>query len=176
MRSIALALLLLPAVAGAYEIGDPVDDIVLADLAGDPVALSDHLGQVIVLNFFTTWCPGCNEEAEVLEQDIWQVYQEDDVVVIAINIQEPVGLVSGWAQAQGVTYPIWMSPDWDVLEPFTSSPALPYNTVIDREMTLRYAQIGFDRDEVIGMVEEILAGSTPVERTTWSAVKGLIAR
>lgn len=174
MRFLAPVLaLLLPLTSAAYEVGDPVDDILLTDLSGQPVALHDHLGDIIVLNFFTTWCPGCNEEAVVLEQDIWQTYGDQGVMVISINIQEPLGLVSGWAQAMGVTYAIWMAPDWDVLTPFTLYPALPYNTVIGPDMTLRYAQIGFDRDEIVGLIDQLLADTTPVDVTSWSRVKEL---
>ena len=177
MKSIILALLLLPVAAAAYEIGDPVADIVLTDLDGLPVALSDHDGEIVVLNFFATWCPGCNEEAGVLEEEIWQVYREQGVTVIAIDIQEPVGLVLGWALAHGITYHIWMAPDWSVIEPFTDGPALPYNTVIDRDRLLRYAQIGFDRDAIIAMIETILdEDPTATTVSTWSGVKGRYQR
>lgn len=172
MKTFALLFVLVPAVAGAYDLGDPVADIVLVDLDSLEVALSDHDGEIIVLNFFTTWCPGCNEEAAVLENDIWQVYREQGVTVIAIDIMEPVGLVLGWSLANEITYHIWLAPDWSVIDPFTEFPALPYNTVIDRERTLRYAQIGFDRDAIIGMVETILEeDSTPIASETLSGVK-----
>jgi thiol-disulfide isomerase/thioredoxin len=169
---LALALLLAPVTAPAYDIGDPVADIQLTDLDGLDVALSDHAGEIVVLNFFTTWCPGCNEEAAVLEQQIWQVYREDGVTVIAIDIMEPAGLVRGWTLANEITYHVWLAPDWSVLDPFTDTPALPYNTVLDRDHTLRYAQIGFDRDAIIETVETILEeDAMPVSAATWSNVK-----
>jgi len=174
MKRLMLLFFLLAGLAQAYEIGDPVADIVLTDLEGLEVALSDHHGEIVVLTFFTTWCPGCNEEAAILENQIWQVYQEQDVTVIAIDIQEPVGLVQGWVLANQVTYHVWLAPDWTVLDPFTSTPALPYNTVLDREHHLRYAQLGFDAEAVIGMVEDIIAeGSTPVSSRSLSRVKSL---
>jgi peroxiredoxin len=176
---LAFLVLLAPVVTGpavAYEIGDPVADIQLTDLDDQPVALSDHHGEIVLLNFFATWCPGCNEEAAVLEQDVWQAYQDDGVTVIAINIQEPAGLVSGWAAALGLTYPIWLAPDWSVLDPFTGTPALPYNAVIGREMTLQYAQAGFDRDEIVAVIEQLLADDTvPTQRTSLSRVRALFA-
>ncbi len=174
---LAFLLLSAPLVAGpaaAYEIGDPVADIQLPDLDGEPAALSDHHGEIILLNFFATWCPGCNEEAEVLEQDVWQAYRDDGVMVIAINIQEPPALVSGWAAALGLTYPIWLAPDWSVLAPFTGAPALPYNAVIDREMTLQYAQAGFDHDEIVAVIEQLLADDTvATQHTSLSRVRAL---
>lgn len=174
LRCLVLILLLLPAVAPAYEIGDPVADIVLTDLDGLPVALSDHAGEIVVLNFFTTWCAGCNEEAAVLEHEIWQVYRERGVTVIAIDIQELAVLVQAWVLANDITYHVWLAPDWSVFDPFTDSPALPYNTVLDRDHVLRYAQLGFDRDAIIAMVETILdEDSTPVESSTLSGVRAL---
>ncbi len=176
MKRIVIILLLLSGMAQAYEIGDPVADIILTDLDGIEVALSDHLGEIVVLTFFTTWCPGCNEEAAVLENQIWQVYQDQDVTVIAIDIQEPVGLVQGWVLANQVTYHVWLAPDWTVLDPFTGTPALPYNTVLDRDHILRYAQLGFDGEAVIGMVETILEEDiTPVSSLSLSRVKALFA-
>ena len=70
---------------GQYEIGDAVQDFTLEDLEGNQVSLYDFLGDIIVLNFFATWCPGCNEEAFFLEHEIWQVYQDKGVQVVAVD-------------------------------------------------------------------------------------------
>ena len=56
--------------------GDTIQDLTLTDLNEAEVSLYDHLSQIIVLNFFTTWCPDCNEEATALGGDIWQVYRD----------------------------------------------------------------------------------------------------
>ncbi len=106
MRRVVIFTLLLVfahGVAAAYEVGDTVDDFTLTDLMGNPVSLSDHQGQVIVLNFFTTWCPGCNEEADLLQHMVWEAYQPWDVQVVAVDIAELTALVTAWAAAREVT-------------------------------------------------------------------------
>ena len=70
-----LALMPLTAM-GTYELGDTVEDFTLPDLDGNPVSLYDFQGDVILLNFFATWCPPCNDESPILEENFWQEYQD----------------------------------------------------------------------------------------------------
>ncbi len=166
--------LVLAGTAAGYEVGDTVEDFTLPHLTGGDVSLHDHLGEIIVLNFFTTWCPGCNEEAGHLENDIWQVYGDDDVTVIAVDIQELPPLVEGWAASQGVTYSIWMAPDWTLFEQFPQAAGIPYNAVLDRNLVIRYASIGFDLNAITSMIETIIdEGQVPVTGAAWGAIKAL---
>ncbi len=159
----------------AYMIGDTVSDFTLPGLDGGDHSLSDLRGEIVVLNFFATWCLGCNEEAEHLENDIWQVYGSQGVRVVAVDIMEQAVLVDGWRQAQGVTYDIWLAPDWDLFQLFTEFGGIPYNTVIDRDGILRYSQTGFDLTAIVDTVESLL-DTTPNEIRAWSDVKSLYAR
>jgi len=157
-----------------YQVGDTVDDVTLVDLAGTPVNLSDHAGQIIVLNFFTTWCPGCNEEAELLEAMVWEAYRPYGVQVVAVDIDELTSLVSGWAAAQGVTYPIWQTDTYDLIQRFPLALSLPYNAVLDGALTLRYASVGFDLLDIRDTVEALLAeGGVPAESVSFGGVKAL---
>jgi peroxiredoxin len=139
-----------------------------------PVSLYDYFGEIIVLNFFTTWCPGCNEEAEGLENNIWQVYRERGLSVIAVDIAEPPILVAGWAAANEVTYQILIAPDWELYSDYGPG-IIPFNAVLDRTMTLRYSQIGYDEVAIIQTIEAILAeDSTATEAIgSWGQLKAL---
>jgi peroxiredoxin len=163
--------LLSPTVAQAvYEVGDTVGNFTLTDLDNNVVSLYDHAGEIIVLNFFTTWCPGCNEEAEALENEIWQVYQSQGVAVIGVDIMEPLPLVQGWAAANDVTYHIWLAPDWSLYQMFEAFGAIPYNTVIDPDMTLRYKEVGFNQTAIINWIETILIEfPTPIQASVEGA-------
>ncbi len=170
----AMALLLVAGQVAAYEMGDTVENFTLPHLTGGDVSLHDHLGEIIVLNFFTTWCPGCNEEAAHLENDIWQVYGTDNVTVIAVDIQELQPLVAGWAAAQGVTYSIWMAPDWTLFDQFPQSAGIPYNVILDQNLVIRYASIGFDLNAVTGMIDTLIdEGRVPVTAASWGGIKAL---
>lgn len=161
-------------VLAAYQLGDTVADFTLDDLTGTPVSLYDYFGGIIVLNFFATWCPGCNVEAAILENNIHQVYQEHGVTVIAIDMQEQLAVVQNWAAGQGVTYKILMSPDWDIFSLFPQAGGLPYNAILDEDMVLRYARILFDEEAIVSTLNALL-GFDPVadEASAFGQVKAL---
>ena len=157
-----------------YELGDIINDFTLNDLNGNPVSLSDFAGDIIVINFFATWCPGCNVEAAILENNIHQVYQEYDVTVIAIDLQEQVAIVQNWVDSQGVTYQILLTPDWDLFSQFPLAGGLPYNAVIGRDRVLRYAKILFNEEAIVTTLNNLL-GFDPVadEAQSFGQVKAL---
>ena len=163
----------LPARASSY-VGDHMDDFTLLDLDGVPVSLYDFAGDIIVVNFFATWCPGCNEEAQSLEHEIWRTYREHGVTVLAIDLQESTAVVRNWVAGQGVTYRVLMAPNWTVFSRFPYAGGLPYNAIIDRGMILRYGHVYYERDVILGTLDSLL-GFSPVgvETSSWGAVQAL---
>lgn len=71
---------------------DPPKDILLEDVNGNQVKLSDKKGRVVFLNFWATWCPGCRIEMPSMEK-LHHQFKDRDFVIIAISIQEPVARV-----------------------------------------------------------------------------------
>ncbi|MBK7048050.1 MAG: TlpA family protein disulfide reductase [bacterium] len=171
--ALGAALAVTPAGASNY-VGDVMDDFTLLDVNGVPVSLYDFAGDIIVVNFFATWCPGCNDEAQSLENDIWQEYREDGVTVLSIDLQEQLAVVLPWIASQGVTYRVLMAPNWNVFSRFPYAGGLPYNAIIDRDMVLRYGHVFYERDIIVGMLDELL-GRAPVstETTSWGSVQAL---
>lgn len=164
----------MPAAAhNGFHVGETAFDFTLDDIDGVPVSLYDFMGVPIVISFFATWCPGCNEEAASLEADIWQAYQDYNVMVLAIDMQEALPIVQAWVAAQGVTYRVVMSPDWDVFAEFPFAGGLPYNAVIDENMILRYGSVFYDKDAITSELNTILGLTVDVDDTSWGQVKSL---
>jgi peroxiredoxin len=167
---------LLPATpARAFvSVGEVMPDFTLLDVNGVPVSLYDYAGDIIVVNFFATWCPGCNEEAQSLEHEIWRAYRDHGVTVLAIDLQESLGVVLPWIAAQGLTCRVLMAPNWTVFSRFPYAGGLPYNAIIDRDMVLRYGHVYYERDKILGMLDD-MTGQTAVgvESASWGAVQAL---
>ncbi len=59
-------------------------DFELTSFDGQQISLSELRGQVVVINFWASWCPPCREEAAYLEST-WQKYQNQGVVFIGVD-------------------------------------------------------------------------------------------
>lgn len=59
-------------------------DFTLTSFSGETITMSELRGQVVVINFWASWCPPCREEALYLEQT-WRKYREQGVVFIGVN-------------------------------------------------------------------------------------------
>ncbi len=59
-------------------------DFTITDFDGTMLALSELRGQVVIINFWASWCPPCREEAAYLEQT-WRKYEDQGVVFIGVD-------------------------------------------------------------------------------------------
>jgi cytochrome c biogenesis protein CcmG, thiol:disulfide interchange protein DsbE len=68
----------------APQVGFLAPGLTLTDLNGQSVSLSDHQGQVVLLNFWASWCPPCRAEMPAIQQ-VYQSYQDQGLVVLAVD-------------------------------------------------------------------------------------------
>jgi peroxiredoxin len=75
------------------------------DIFGKSHRLNDHLGQVVVINAWGTWCPPCKKEMPQLD-DLYQKRRKDGVMVFGISTED-VKLQRQFVKEQvSVTYPL----------------------------------------------------------------------
>jgi len=90
-----------PTVVGSALIDRPAPDLVLDELDGDgQVRLSDHLGDVVVINFWASWCTGCRQEHAALESAAAE-YAEFPVTFLAVNTLDEQGQAIGFLDRFG---------------------------------------------------------------------------
>jgi thiol-disulfide isomerase/thioredoxin len=113
----------------------PAPELALTDLDGNPAALGDYLGQVVLVNNWASWCPPCQAEMPDL-QTYYTEHADDGFVVVAIDAGEPAETVSAFVEQFGLTFPVWLDLRMEALYVF-QNPDLPSSYVIDREGTVR---------------------------------------
>lgn len=77
---------------------------------GDTLALADYAGQVILINFWASWCPPCTAEMADLEA-YYQAHKDAGFVIIAINLEESPAVVADFVERQGLTFPVALDLD-----------------------------------------------------------------
>jgi thiol-disulfide isomerase/thioredoxin len=75
------------------------------DASGAPVSLAELRGRPLVLNFWATWCPPCDEEMPALEA-LHRQQGSEGVQVVTVNLQEAPEVVAGYLAARGLTLPV----------------------------------------------------------------------
>ena len=113
-----------------WEARKPVPKLELNDLAGKPWSLASARGQVVVMNFWATWCEPCRAEMPSLEL-MAQRLERDEVSVVAINYQEPLPAIRRFLDVQPVTLPILLDRDGTATMAWTPR-VFPSTVLIDR--------------------------------------------
>jgi peroxiredoxin len=122
-------------------IGQPAPDFTLTTPDGQPVSLSDYAGQVVLVNFWATWCPSCITEMPEYEQ-VYQYYGQGDFVVLAVNLQEGQEQVAQYANGLGLTFPVLLDRDGNVTTRQYQVIGMPASFIIDREGKIFYRHFG----------------------------------
>jgi cytochrome c biogenesis protein CcmG/thiol:disulfide interchange protein DsbE len=90
-----------PTVVSSALIDKPAPDLVLDQLEGDgEVRLDDHLGDVVVVNFWASWCTGCRQEHAALSAAAAD-YAGFDVTFFAVNTLDDQGQAIGFLDRFG---------------------------------------------------------------------------
>jgi peroxiredoxin len=105
-------------------------DFVLSDLQGKTWTLRELRGQVVLVNFWATWCPPCRTEMPDL-QALYQRFSKQGFVVLAIS-DEDERKVKAFIEGNGFTYPILLDPGRKVHEQFDIE-GIPKSFVYDRD-------------------------------------------
>jgi peroxiredoxin len=126
----------------------------LDTLAGEKVGLEDYNGQVVVLNFWATWCTPCKIEMPMLDE-FYTTHRSAGLVVLAINDQEEKTTVAAFIREAGYRFPVLLDPDAELIERYLI-PGLPTTIVIDRTGVIQHIQLGLISDQQLRAVVEPL--------------------
>jgi cytochrome c biogenesis protein CcmG, thiol:disulfide interchange protein DsbE len=122
--------------------GTPAVDFTLADLKGYQVKLSDLRGQVVLLNFWATWCPPCKAEMP----DLQALYQEQtgrhNFTVLGVDVEESQAATQAFAKQYGLTFPLLPDATGKVSNDRYSIRSIPTSFIIDRNGMVRYRWTG----------------------------------
>jgi cytochrome c biogenesis protein CcmG, thiol:disulfide interchange protein DsbE len=138
--------------------GKPAPALELPRLSGNGTgSLEDYRGQVVVLNFWASWCEPCREESPLLQR--WhERLQDRGATVLGVDALDEIGHARAFIDEYGLTYPMLRDGDGSTREPFGIL-GFPETFVIDREGRIAAVQRGpvtdaFMRERVEPLLRE----------------------
>jgi len=94
-----------PSVFASPLVGRSAPNFTLPQLNGPPVTLAKLRGQIVVINFWASWCTECQVEQAALDQT-WKQFQDSGVTVIGVNFQDTIDAARSYVRTAAVTYPV----------------------------------------------------------------------
>ncbi|MDP9401347.1 MAG: TlpA family protein disulfide reductase [Actinomycetota bacterium] len=135
----------------------PAPDLSLPVLGtGSAQALSDLRGEVVVLNFWASWCDPCKEEAPVLERAHQRLRAEGAGTVLGVTFRDASPASMRFVREQRLSYPSVRDVDGELAERFGTR-SLPETFVIDREGRIAAVARGqLDQATIDRALDEVL--------------------
>lgn len=122
------------------EINQPAPTFQLPDLQGNIVTLEELRGKVVMLDFWATWCGPCRISMPIIEE--LQDEFPDDLVLLTINLLEPLDVVHSFVAAQEIRSRVLLDEEGQVAKMYRID-SIPIQVVIDKEGVVRHVEIGF---------------------------------
>ncbi|MCW5875803.1 MAG: TlpA family protein disulfide reductase [Anaerolineales bacterium] len=142
---LALAACAAPAFSGpAPEVGARAPDFALQNLQGETVRLSQLRGEVVLINFWATWCGPCRLEMPAIQAR----YNHGGFTVLAVDFAEPADLVQAFVDELGLSFPILLDPAGEVQEIYRVR-GYPSTFFVDPQGFIRHFHIGEMSEQIL---------------------------
>jgi peroxiredoxin len=151
---VAAVAIALPAWAGT---GAPAPQFTLSSNAGKDVSLAQYKGQVVMINFWASWCGPCKEEMPLLES-IYKKYNRLGFTMIGVNVEPDSKAANEMLKQTPVSFPILYDTDSKVSKLYEVA-GMPSTVIIDRTGTLRVLHRGYkpgDENEYMDSIRALI--------------------
>jgi len=168
-----------PHMAAMAGVGDPIGsapDVSFTTLDGETFALSDLEGEVVLVNFWATWCTPCKLEMPGFEK-LYRKKRDEGFVLLGVSVDRTGEAgVGQFLEERDITYPVTMQTP-SIRAGFGSLPGIPTSFLIDRRGVIRHRTFGIFPAAGLGIaVDRLLqetSGPSPesAENSTEAAIR-----
>lgn len=149
---------------------EPAPDVTLETMEGDRIAIADRPGEVLLVNFWATWCAPCLKEIP----DLVALQDElgpQGLTIIGVSLDQQgeeavTPFLGNYTGEEAINYPIVLDPEGDVEQAFGGVYGLPMTYVIGPDGRVHHRVLGlFPVDEMRPKLTDLL---TPSGQTSTS--------
>ena len=129
------------------RVDEPAPDFQMPLFDGGVINLSDYRGEVVVLNFWASWCGPCRWEMPAFER-MYQEYRDKGVMFVGVAISDDPANARAFADEVGVTYPIGADFAGRIARVYRPT-TMPTTFFIDREGVIRRRLVSVANEGVL---------------------------
>jgi peroxiredoxin len=139
------------------QVGRPAPELSLPDTGGQAHSLEEFRGQIVVLNFWSTWCLACVEEMPILEE-IQEQYGGENLVVVLVALENDVQETAEFLEENDISL-LSLVDEQGRAERAYGIGALPTTLIIDPQGNVGGRRVGSFTH--VQEVEEMIADALP---------------
>ena len=116
-------------------------DFSLRTVAGPNLRLQEQRGQVVMINFWATWCGPCRQEMPHLSK-LYEKYRASGFVLLGVNVDDDARNAAELAAKLGIKFPVLLDTDKKVSRQYDLV-TMPSTVLIDRDGKVRHVHRGY---------------------------------
>lgn len=127
--------------ASSGMVGQQAPDFALKSSTGENLRLSEYRGDVVMINFWATWCGPCRQEMPLLD-DLYNRYERVGFQLLGVNIDDNSQRALDMMKELGVNFPVLFDSTKNVSKLYKVN-AMPVTVILDREGNVRHVHQGY---------------------------------
>lgn len=116
-------------------------DFTLKSSAGENLKLSEFRGEVVLINFWASWCGPCRQEMPLLSE-LHEQYRDLGFTVLGVNVEQDTRKARDLLEETPVSFPVLFDTNSTVSRNYDVA-AMPSTVLIDRDGRVRYQHKGY---------------------------------
>jgi peroxiredoxin len=144
-----------PAALATPTVGALAPAFELNAAGGKSLGLAQLRGQVVLINFWASWCGPCRTEMPRLDA-LYRKYKAAGVTLVGVNVEPSSADAMNYLKSTPVTFPILFDTDSKVSKLYEVE-GMPSTVILDRKGTVRYIHRGYKPGEEDAYLDQIRA-------------------
>lgn len=133
--------------------GQQAPDFALKSSSGANLRLSEYRGDVVMINFWATWCGPCRQEMPLLDE-LYARYQRVGFNLLGVNIDDDSRRAMKMIDELGVSFPVLFDSRKEVSKLYEVE-AMPVTVLVDREGRIRHVHHGYKPGYEVKYLDQI---------------------
>ena len=139
--SLGLATLMLSNAHATIAVSATAPDFTLRSMGGPNLRLQEQRGQVVMINFWATWCGPCRQEMPHLTR-LYDKYRSAGFVMLGVNVDDDARRATDLATQLGLKFPVLLDTDKAVSRLYELG-TMPASVLVDRNGRVRFVHNGY---------------------------------